>query len=959
MQKRITALVLLPLLAFCQLTLVENGLPKSEIILGENPTTSAQFAAFELQHGIKLITGAELPIVARPAQAEAIHIMVGIPADGETFKREEYSIRFKGKEIYLAGNDTPDTSKVDYAKESTFPPMRYYYRATLFAVYDFLEKACGMRFYSYGDIGTAFTPAKTLAVTPFESRRKPEMEAFRVPYFEGPRDHIKPRDMALLRQRWRENTVYGYVNHNIYSIYYRYWGKAKTKSLADVFIEHRPEYFAKREEGRRSSHIAKSEYAGEYVPSQLCYAADKPIEYFAEEANKVYHGEPVPGARFGNIKKLPETPFFYPIQPDDDQAVCQCPDCKAMMENDRLAYHFSWVNRLAAKAHELNPDINIATLSYGVARRRPTNIELYPNLSIQLCMSLQLWFHPLIYKRQHDTYKDWVEHEGKKRMLTCWLYLLCPAADFNKISGNPGFFPVLYPKHTGQFITEYLDDGLQGLFAEIFTKQHILESYIMTRLIYDRSVGYEELLDEYYRLYYGNAGKAMKQVFETIEEISYNPENYDARFLAKDNPNGSYMGGVHNETSIWHVGTPERIEAIDKLVKQAQADASTPVEKARVKRFISEIWEKVKPGRAAFERHQELRSVNLPDNYLVAPMADCHGDLDKVDFRYALAFDDWKTAYGDQAKAPAELKLLADATHLYIDYHEKGNEPYAKRDQEFWRNGLELFFGTERGLNFKQMFVAVKGNYEFYDYAIIEGVAHFDRQAVSIPVKNELTPEEWHLTLAVPLKAIGAKVPAQGEFFANFIRTKLFTPGSRNDSLYFSPIFTASHQSGVDRMGCFHLPQPFPASRPVADTPTFAQGDLARRLPVGWAYNNRYKVKSEVRDGHFIITGDNKVGYINILKYTPVRPGETVEFQFTAAGKKAKCAIFLSNGEGKHFAGTREQNFPLTETPATHTVTFTIPEKGLFGRQPTHFRPGFRVDEEGILDLSSLKITIK
>ena len=959
MLKRLILFTLLPMLGFCQLTLVENGLPKSEIVVGENPTASAQFAAFELQHGIKLITGAELPIVKAPFQADSVHIMVGIPADGESFKHEEYSIRFKGNEIFLAGNDNPDYSQVNYAKENTFPPLQYYYRATCFAVYDFLEKACGMRFYSYGDVGTAFIPAKTLIVTPFESRRKPEMGAFRVPYFEGAKDHIPPRDLRLLRHRWRENTVYGYVNHNIYSIYYRYWGKAKSKKLAEQFIEHRPEYFARRENGRRSSHIAKSEYNGEYVPSQLCYAAEKPIEYFAEEANKVYHGEEVPGARFGHIKKLPDTPFFYPIQPDDDQAVCQCPECAAMMDKDRTAYHFSWVNRLAAKAHELNPDINIATLSYGVARRRPTNIELYPNLSIQLCMSLQLWFHPLIYKRQHDTYKDWVEHEGKKRMLTCWLYLLCPAADFSKISGNPGFFPVLYPKHTGQFVTEYLDDGLQGLFAEISTKQHMLESYIMSRLIYDRSIGYEALLDEYYPLYYGNAGKAMKQVMETIEEITYNPKNYDAAFLAKDNPNGSYMGGVHNEISTWHVGTPERIEAIDKLIQQALADAQSPVEKTRVQRFISEIWGKVKSGRAAYERHQEFRAFNIPDNYLLPAGGEYKGNLDKVDFKYAYRFHDWKSAYGDQQKVPAELKILVDSTHLYVDYHEKGNEPYAKRDQDFWRNGLEVFLGTEKGLNFKQMFITVKGQYELYDHAIIEGVAHFDKQQVTLPIRNELTEEDWHLLFALPLSAIGKEVQKQGFFLANFIRAKLFTPGGRNDSIYYSPIFTASHQAGVDRMGCFHLPQAIPANRPVIDSTSFAQAKEGKGLPSGWAYNQRYKVNSEIKGGHFVITGNDKVGYINTQNYIPIRPGETVEFQITAAGKKAKCAIFLSNGEGKHFSGTREQPFPLTETPASHTVTFTVPETGISNRQPTHFRPGFRVDADGYLDISSLKITIK
>ena len=70
MLKRTLLLFLLPLLSFCQLTLVENGIPKSDIVIGEHPTRSAQFAAFELQHGVKLITGAVLPIVEKVEKAE-------------------------------------------------------------------------------------------------------------------------------------------------------------------------------------------------------------------------------------------------------------------------------------------------------------------------------------------------------------------------------------------------------------------------------------------------------------------------------------------------------------------------------------------------------------------------------------------------------------------------------------------------------------------------------------------------------------------------------------------------------------------------------------------------------------------------------------------------------------------------------------------------------------------------
>ncbi len=948
---------LLPVQAYCDLILVENKIPKSEIVIGASPTRSAQFAALELQYGIKLITGAEIPIVAAPKNSDTVQIMVGIPADGETFKHEEYSIRFREKKIYLAGNDTPDFKKVNYTKTDTFPPLQYYYRASCFAVYDFLEKACGIRYYSYGDTGTAFTPRKTLSVSNLDYRRAPAMKAFRVPYFEGPQSHIPPRDLLLLRHRWRENIVCGLVNHNIYSIYYRYWGKATNKQLASVFIEHRPEYFAQRSEDRRSSRIAQRYYAGQYVPSQLCYAVDGPVNYFADEANKVYQGKKVPGVRFPDLKKLPDTPFYYPIQPDDDTSVCQCSQCKEKMEKDRSAYLFSWINKVAAKAHKLNPDINFATLAYDITSTRPADIELYPELSVQICMDIALWFHPLIYKRQHGIYKDWVRHEGKKRMLSCWLYMLDPGSAIRQIPGRPGFFPVIYPKRTGKIITEFLDDGLQGLFAEIYIKQHEVESYIMSRLIYDNSIGYEELLNEYYNLYYGNAGKAMKQVFEKIETVSTDIKNYPATFQAKDKVNSSYVMGMYDEATLWQVGTPQRIAAIDKLLIQAQKAARTPIEKARIKRFISNLWEPVKSGRAAFDRRQKFNAANIPTLEFVAPVQEYNGDLDKADFKHAYTFNDWKSAYGKPVKVPATLKLFTDSTHLYIDYKETGAEPYQKRKLKFWSNGFEIFLGADKSQNFKQIFTSVNGKYELYTHAITEGVRHFKKQNITLPVKNSLTPEGWHLQMAVPLSILGKQLKKQKYFCGNFIRTKMFKP-TKNTSLYFSPIFTPSHQSGIDRMGVFYLPPPIPQESKMVDISHFLPQKKNKKLPVGWINSWSSKPVTEVKNGRFILKGKNKAGSAYFEKYTPLRPGDTVEFQLTAAGKNADCVIVLTNGTGRYVTSIRKQ-LTLSEKATLQTVIFKVPEAQINKRPPTYARPGFRVANNGMLELSGMKVTVK
>lgn len=226
------------------LSLVQEGRPYASIVIGEKPTRAARFAAAELQHVLKLVSGATLPVVAaRPADGAALFVGCGLD---ETFGGEDYAVRFKGRDVFLCGNDAPDFGPFDYADVRTFPAKEYCLRATTYAVYDFLEKCIGVRFYSFGDDGIAFVPQPTLDVAPCaDVRRHPFMPAYRHAYFSNRPEQlgISARDNHLLHLRWRMNTLYGAVNHSVMGIWARYYKKAKG-SAGDLFIESRPDYFA-------------------------------------------------------------------------------------------------------------------------------------------------------------------------------------------------------------------------------------------------------------------------------------------------------------------------------------------------------------------------------------------------------------------------------------------------------------------------------------------------------------------------------------------------------------------------------------------------------------------------------------------------------------------------------------------------------------------------------------------
>ena len=127
----------LPLLAFCDFTLVRNGEAEAVILLDEKATKSAQLGAFELQHHVKLMTGVQLPILTGKAPAGKNIIKIG--GDNKGLTGDSSKIEFKGNTLLLTGNDSLIYGKVDYNKPTTFPQVEYECKGSLFAVYDFLR----------------------------------------------------------------------------------------------------------------------------------------------------------------------------------------------------------------------------------------------------------------------------------------------------------------------------------------------------------------------------------------------------------------------------------------------------------------------------------------------------------------------------------------------------------------------------------------------------------------------------------------------------------------------------------------------------------------------------------------------------------------------------------------------------------------------------------------------------
>ena len=129
------------------------GASQIEIVL-ENRTPLLTFAAEEMQRFLSQATGKNIPIVTRPSQG-VTSLVLGDCAlaraaglDVSKLASEGFYIKRIGEDIYLLGLDAPT------ADPKANPWGMWLHRGSLNAVYDFLERFVGIRFYFAGKYGT-------------------------------------------------------------------------------------------------------------------------------------------------------------------------------------------------------------------------------------------------------------------------------------------------------------------------------------------------------------------------------------------------------------------------------------------------------------------------------------------------------------------------------------------------------------------------------------------------------------------------------------------------------------------------------------------------------------------------------------------------------------------------------------------------------------------------------------
>ena len=447
---------------------------------------------------------------------------------------------------------------------------------TLYAVYDVLERQCGVRWYAPGETGTVLPVTKDLVVSGPERRRRPAMRHRWITptrlYLPTPEQVVPSVEVDLWKLRMRIGGEPFWTCHSFGGYHAR---------LGDAH----PEFFAKGYDGG---------------PPQMCYTEPGLVEQVARDARDYFDGKGSPPGAFNRGA-------YFGIVPEDNGAWCKCPRCRAGMDpgqadsgqfSNGLMSTCIWdfISQVAGAVRTTHPDQWISGLAYYQYAYRPAGLELEPNIAVQMCLHTRNWWAPYLAANDRRIFDEWVAESEGKRPLFLWLYYNFPAylAPREHFKVFPGFFV-----HTAiEQMAMYHRAGIRGIFMEHSAEggqsflHDQLDLYVTLKLADDPDLDGTALVDEFFTRYYGAAAEPMRALYLAIEETYSTPGNYSPEVQNTD---------VHfhqTEEMAWGwLGTEERMQRFGEWMQQARAAAQTDVEKQRVDQFDRGIWQYMEAGR--------------------------------------------------------------------------------------------------------------------------------------------------------------------------------------------------------------------------------------------------------------------------------------------------------------------------------------------------------------------------
>ena len=448
--------------------LFENGATGYAIVVGADASESEQWAAGELQHWLKEVSGADFPIALDTEPARDHEIVVG----------------FNQRARALLGGDVtvPDPLDESFSYRNVGPAVVITggsARGTMYGVMTFLEQELGCRWYTPR---VAVTPKKERYA--FDYLRHTESPGIRVRndfYFEAFEPIWAARNKINGAMTYREQPG-GLECYWAVHTFYQFMPPTE-------FFEEHPEYYSLLD-GKRKHDRA-----------QLCLTNPDVLEITVERL----------------IETMREKPEYliYSVSQNDWLNPCQCDACRAIVEREGSeSGPIIWfVNQVAERVEPEFPDKFVGTLAYSYTRKPCKTLRPRENVVVRLCSIECCFAHPLAECPENESFiSDIRRWASIAPHLYIWDYVVnfshyvMPYPNFRALQSNVRTFR---DNHAIGIMEQAAYQSRGGEFAE-------LRAYVLAKLLWNPECNVEDAVNDFMYGYYGRSGQHVRRYFDLL-----------------------------------------------------------------------------------------------------------------------------------------------------------------------------------------------------------------------------------------------------------------------------------------------------------------------------------------------------------------------------------------------------------------------------------------------------------
>ena len=430
-----------------------------------------------------------------------------------------------------------------------------------FAIADFLERECGVRFLWPGELGTVIPKGKVKTLADGYYGYQPQFSRRLSHSFHYPARYMNVKDRQELRE-WQTHNKIGLELKGSF-------GHAFARLVPqEKYAKDHPEYF---------SLVSPPNWVGGSKPDkptrkttpgcwQLCTSNDEVRQIIAEK-----------------LASNPTTDI-QSISPNDGGGFCECDKCKA--QDHPLQDKFPLTNRMydfladiARRVKKLNPNTKIGLFSYSYFAGVPSRkVQLPDNCYLSLCYIQVEQLTPAMQKELDDKIIGLGKLGAKIVGREYWgtHYYQGMPIDHSRLIA-----------HNINLLSKY---GAAGIYGEPGNNFAIRPSdnYILAKLSWNPALKRDDILKDFCKSAFGDAAELMFEYFDSGEKEFWEkwirPENW-TRDIMKHIPS-MYANRLKVLSMIFDKKWADRRIA---ALRKAKAKAKLPEEKARIDFIISGV----------------------------------------------------------------------------------------------------------------------------------------------------------------------------------------------------------------------------------------------------------------------------------------------------------------------------------------------------------------------------------